>query len=108
MSSTRADFFAKIAADPELQKQVADISHPEVEKAAESLAAIAQQAGFALTAADFLPENGELSEAELSGVAGGAPGDVHLYKEGGRDWQWQGTENAEGKFDKLIKVPRVK
>jgi len=107
MSSTRADFFAKIAEDPELQKQVADISHPEIDKAAEALATIAQQAGFSLTAADFLPADGELSEAELSGVAGGAPGDVHLYKEGGRDWQWQGIENAEGKFDKLTKVPRV-
>ena len=108
MTNTRADFFAKVAEDPELQKQVADISHPEVEKAAEAIAEIARNAGYSLTAADFLPADGELSEAELSGVAGGAPGDVHLYKEGGRDWQWQGTENAEGKFDKLIKVPRVK
>ncbi len=104
MNSTRADFFAKIAEDPELQKQVDTIQQTSIEAAAEALSAIAREAGYSLTSADFLPDSGELAEDELAGVSGGATGDVTLYNSGGPGWQWQSTEDANGKY-KWAKVP---
>jgi predicted ribosomally synthesized peptide with nif11-like leader len=107
MNITRADFFSKVAETPELQQKVDAIMQPSVEAAAEALAAIAREAGYPLTAADFLPQSGELAEEDLASIAGGAVGDITLHNEGGRDWQWMHTEVAPGKWT-LTKTERAR
>lgn len=105
MNITRADFFSKVAETPELQQKVDAITQPSVEAAAEAIAAIAREAGYPLTANDFLPQPGELAEEELADVAGGVVGDTVRYAEGGKDWQWMHTEVAPGIW-KMSKTER--
>lgn len=65
-------FFEKAKTSPELQQKIAEIHHTAAQSAAEALAALSKESDSSFTAAEFLAAGqGELSEGEMSNVAGG-------------------------------------
>lgn len=71
-------FLESATNNPELQQKIVAL-HVAVERAtAEELAKLSQDAGTPFTAEEWLGEEGELSEAEMEGVAGGRYGEMLL------------------------------
>ncbi len=81
MTDNLKKFFEFVANDPELLEKAKQLKVEDTEKAKEIAIAFAKENGFELTEADFEAPEGELSESELSGLAGG--GECFCFVGGG-------------------------
>ena len=72
-------FMKKVMADPTLQNQLKNAASPD------SVAAIAEAAGFSISANDLGKEQAIISDREMESVAGGG-GDCSMFKT-----QWGST-----------------
>ncbi len=71
MSENLKNFLEFIASNPELLEKAKQLKMDDSEKVKEITITFAKENGFELTEADFEAPEGELSESELSGLAGG-------------------------------------
>ncbi len=72
MTKDAKSFLEALSRDKELQEKIKEASTTE------AVIALAAKKGFALTAEDLKPAAGELSDAELDGVAGGTGNNTPL------------------------------
>lgn len=82
MSSENISKFAEaVAANPSLRAKVETLYIETSRASAEQLAALSVELGIPFTAEEYLANTtGELSESDLSNVAGGIRGDTRNYK----------------------------
>ena len=71
MNEQLKDFLKKASEDESIKDELKALEGLSAEENAEQAAAIAQKAGFDLSAEDFAPSSAELDEDELGAVAGG-------------------------------------
>ena len=95
-------FWEAVQADPSLQEKLRATTDPD------SIASIAKEAGFEITADEVKDAQGELSEEQLKGVAGGFTGSARKIRILRLTARWLGYGESCRSAEEVKRSPEYK